>query len=113
MPENEENHQDSNEGQVEDTESKAPPQMVDISALPLWQILPLFLNILDRIAWQKMGLIVNPASQEIEQDLAQARAAIDIYEYLFGQLGTHVEEKHRQVLEARLTDLKLNFARQA
>ncbi|MDO8056512.1 MAG: DUF1844 domain-containing protein [Candidatus Hermodarchaeota archaeon] len=113
MPENEENNQDPNEAQPEGTESKAPPQMVDISALPLWQILPLFLNILDRIAWQKMGLVVNPATQEIEQDLTQARAAIDIYEYLFSQLGTHVEEKPRQILEARLTDLKLNFARQA
>lgn len=113
MPEKEENNQDSNNTQPETEESKEAPQMVDISALPLWQILPLFLNILDRIAWQKMGLVVNPASQEIEKNLDQARAAIDIYEFILSQQGTHVEEKHRQVLEARLTDLKLNFARQA
>jgi len=113
MPENEEKDSTSNDTQTESAESKAPPQMVDISALPLWQILSLFLNILDKIAWQKMGLVVNPASQEIEKDLAQARAAIDIYEYLLSQLSSHVEEDPRQVLEARLTDLKLNFARHA
>jgi hypothetical protein len=113
MPENEEKDPSSNDAHKENAEAQAPPQMVDISALPLWQILSLFLNILEKIAWQKMGLVVNPASQEIEKDLTQARAAIDIYEYLFSQLSSHVEEEPRQILEARLTDLKLNFAKQA
>jgi hypothetical protein len=113
MPENEEKDQKPTEAQTENTESDSAPQMVDISALPLWQIISLFLSILDKVAWQKMGLVVNPASQEIEKDLEQARAAIDSYDYLLSQLGSHVEQETRQVLEARLTDLKLNFASQA
>jgi hypothetical protein len=113
VPENKENAQDPKEAQTDSTESKAAPQMVDISALPLWQIISLFLNILDKVAWQKMGLVVNPASQEIEKDLTQARAAIDIYEHLLSHLESQVEQETRQVLEARLTDLRLNFAKQS
>ncbi|MFX0078886.1 MAG: hypothetical protein ACFE8O_06545, partial [Candidatus Hermodarchaeota archaeon] len=43
------------------TEEKAEsePVMVDIAALPVWQLIPFFINILERVAWQKMGLVVN------------------------------------------------------
>jgi hypothetical protein len=89
------------------------PQMVDISALPVWQLLPLFIRILDSVAWQKMGLIVNPQTQEIEKDLVQARAAIDSYEALFAQLKEHLEPEAKKALESRLADLKLNFSTQS
>ncbi|MFX1317803.1 MAG: DUF1844 domain-containing protein [Promethearchaeota archaeon] len=89
------------------------PQMMDISALPVWQLLPLFIRILDSVAWQKMGLIVNPMTQEIDKDLVQARAAIDSYEALLGQLKEHLEPEAKKALESRLADLKLNFSTQA
>ncbi len=89
------------------------PGMVDITALPVWQIIPFFIRIFDQVAWQKMGLILNPMTQEIEKDLDQARAAIDSYEALLNQLGEHIEPDMRKALESRLSDLKLNFATQA
>ena len=97
------------------TEEKAEsePVMVDIAALPVWQLIPLFINILERVAWQKMGLVVNPQTQEIEKDLEQARVAIDSYTSLLEHLGDHVEPDMKTALQARLTDLKLNFASQS
>ena len=97
------------------TEEKAEsePVMVDIAALPVWQLIPLFINILERVAWQKMGLVVNPQTQEIEKDLQQARVAIDSYTSLLEHLGDHVEPDAKTALQARLTDLKLNFASQS
>lgn len=95
----------------EETESE--PVMVDIAALPVWQLIPLFINILERVAWQKMGLIVNPQTQEVEKDLQQARVAIDSYSSLLEHLGDHVEPDTKTALKARLTDLKLNFASQS
>ncbi|MDO8123489.1 MAG: DUF1844 domain-containing protein [Candidatus Hermodarchaeota archaeon] len=111
------NKEPAPEPKIEDpsTEEKAEsePVMVDIAALPVWQLIPLFINILERVAWQKMGLVVNPQTQEIEKDLQQARVAIDSYTSLLEHLGDHVEPDMKTVLKARLTDLKLNFAKQA
>jgi hypothetical protein len=95
------------------TEDKSGPQTVDISALPIWSILPFFIQILDSVAWQKMGLIVNPMTQEIEKDLEQARAAIDSYEALLSQLGNKLDPEMKKTLSTRLADLKLNFATQS
>ncbi|MFX1509607.1 MAG: DUF1844 domain-containing protein [Promethearchaeota archaeon] len=92
---------------------EAGPQVVDISALPIWNILPFFIRILDSVAWQKMGLIVNPMTQEIEKDLVQARVAIDSYEALLSQLGDKIDLDTKKALSDRLADLKLNFATQA
>ena len=93
-------------------EEGSQPVMVDIAALPIWQLIPLFINILERVAWQKMGLVVNPQTQEIEKDLEQARAAIDSYASLLEHLGDHTEPDTKTAMQARLTDLKLNFASQ-
>lgn len=96
---------------TETTEQEAAkPQVVDISALPVWQILPFFIHILDSVAWQKMGLVVNPMTQEIQKDLNQARVAIDLYEALLNQLGEQVDADTKTALKSRLADLKLNFA---
>lgn len=94
-------------------EESQPEGVIDITAVPLWQIIPVFINVFDRVAWQKMGLVVNPKSQEIEKDLDQARAAIDCYDALLTKLGDNVDPELKKLLETRLTDLKLNFAQQA
>ena len=94
-------------------EEEPAPQVVDISALPVWHIIPFFIRILDNVAWQKMGLVVNPMTQEIEKDLDQARVAIDSYEALLNQLGAQIEPDAKEALESRLADLKLNFATHA
>jgi hypothetical protein len=105
---------DSEKDETEVPEAEDPaPQMVDISALPVWQLLLLFIRILDSVAWQKMGLIVNPQTQKIEKDLVQAQAAIDSYEALFSQLKEHLEPEAKKALESRLADLKLNFSTQS
>lgn len=95
-----------------ETDTPPPPTAVDIAALPVWQIIPIFISIFDRVAWQRMGLIVDPTTQEIDKDMNQARAAIDCYEVLLKHLGDNIEPNTKKILEARLTDLKLNFASQ-
>ncbi len=87
-----------------------PEGVIDIAALPVWQIIPIFMGILDRVAWQRIGLVVNPQSQKIEKDLEQARVAIDCYENLLKHLGDKVSPDIKSHLEGRLTDLKLNYS---
>jgi len=99
--------------QKEEEQPAEPSTVVDIAVLPLWQILQVFLSIFDRVAWQRMGLVVNPQTQEIEKDMEQARAAINCYEAILNHLANKVKPEVKQHLETRLTDLKLNFASQA
>lgn len=96
-----------------DEEPSPPPGVVDITAVPVWQIIPVFINVFDRVAWQKMGLVVNPQSQKIEKDMNQAQAAIDCYDALLTHLGDNIDPETKKLLQTRLTDLKLNFAQQA
>ncbi len=91
-------------------DDQQPDGVVDIAALPVWQIIPIFMGILDRAAWQRIGLVVNPQSQKIEKDLEQARVAIDCYESLLKQLGDKIPPDVKRHLEGRLTDLKLNYS---
>lgn len=91
-------------------EPEGPEGMIDVAALPIWSTLQIFLGILDRVAWLRMGLVVNPETQQIEKDFEQARAAIDCYEALLKALGNKLQPDAKRQLEARLTDLKLNYA---
>jgi hypothetical protein len=93
-----------------ETSDSAPDEVVDIAALPVWQIIPIIMGIFDRVAWQRLGLVVNPQSQKIEKDLEQARVAIDCYENLLKLLGDKVPSDIKRHLEGRLTDLKLNYS---
>ncbi len=91
-------------------EDQSSEGVVDIAALSVWQVIPIFLGILDRVAWQRIGLVVNPQSQKIEKDLEQARVAIDCYENLLKQLGDTIPPEAKRHLITRLTDLKLNYS---
>jgi len=86
------------------------PGVVDLTALPVWQLLQIFLGVLDQVAWQRMGLVVNPQTQKIEKDMEQARAAIDCYEAILRVLDGHIDPDTKRRLDVRLTDLKLNYA---
>ncbi len=92
------------------TTDEPTAEVVDIAILPIWQVIPIFMGILDRIAWQRMGLVVNPQTQELEKDLEQARIAIDLYEVMFKHLEPKLDEEALKQINSRLTDLKLNFA---
>jgi hypothetical protein len=92
------------------TTDEPSAQVVDIAILPIWQVIPIFMGILDRIAWQRMGLVVNPQTQELEKDMEQARIAINLYEAMFKHLEPKLDEETQKQINSRLTDLKLNFA---
>ena len=85
---------------------------MDLRALPVWQIMQFSMSLFESLAWQKMGLIVNPQTQEIDKDLDQARAAIDSFESLLTHLGENISLDDKKTLEARLADLKLNYSKQ-
>jgi len=76
----------------------------DVYSLIQWVIL-----MLSESAWQWMGLHMNPATKKVEQDLAQAKVAIDSVVFLSDQIAPHVSEEQRRANRTLVSDLRVNF----
>lgn len=64
-------------------------------------------------AWQRLGLWADPASGEVEADLDQAKAAIDVVGDLVARLEgapeSSVSERDVRELKRILNDLRMNY----
>ncbi len=85
------------------------PRVVPLGALGTRDLLVSFLGVLASKAWEGMGLIPNPATNKVQQDLAGARMAIDAYAAILEIVRAQVEDQSRREMEALLTTLRLNF----
>jgi hypothetical protein len=65
------------------------------------------------VAWQKMGLQPDPFTNQIEKDIEQARLAIDLVAMLVERLTPHLQGQEARDYQNILTDLRLNFVKQA
>ncbi len=87
---------------AEPTEATLPPVTVP-------DLLTSFCAMLIGQGWQKLGLVVDPATGDIAQDLEQARLAIDSLAALADQLGEHLTDEEKRELDAALANLRLNY----
>lgn len=91
----------------DETPKAVPLLALDSRALVTW-----FTEVLASRAWVDMGLLADPLTGQVAKNLDSARLAIDAFEGLAKVLkGARPEESRR--LEGILTDLRLNFVRQA
>ncbi len=102
------------EGERQGTEKNQKGQsqqkvaMVNVPEAILFSI-----GVLAELAWQKMGLHINPITQQIEPDMKQARLAIDTIALLIEMVRDWVSEREYDSLRTMLANLRLNFAEQA
>ncbi len=89
--------------------SEQPPQAMTVD-VP--QAILFCINLLSELAWQKMGLHINPVTKQLETDFPQARLAIDAVGQLVELLRNHVGEREYNELRTLLANLQLNFAHQ-
>jgi hypothetical protein len=88
----------------------------DLSGLPPVDILSLiryFMSMLSAQSWQWMGLVKNPATGNIEQDLDQAKTAIDTIAAMVQVLEPKVTQAEKDELQRLLSDLRINFVQQS
>ena len=85
------------------------------SPLPLdvYAVLRVSIAQLSSIAWQLMGLQPDPFTNKIRKEIDQARIAIDATAALIEQLQPHVHGQEAKDYQSLLTDLRLNFVKQA
>ncbi len=56
-----------------------------------------------------MGKLKNPATDQIERNLEQAKQSIDILELIRDKTKNNLTEPQSRTLDGLLTDLRLNF----
>lgn len=94
-------------------EEQAGPQAVDLTALELDQLLGLFVGLIAAKAWQYLGLRIMPGKEDVKKDLVKASAAIDCVSFMVDKLAPSLPEEEASRLRSMVTDLQLNYARQA
>jgi len=97
----------------ETTAEQAPPEPGARPRIDVYSMLHVSVAQLAAVAWQKMGLQADPFTNQIEKDIAQARLAIDCAAALIEKLLPHLEKPQARDYQNLLTDLRLNFVRQA
>ena len=60
-------------------------------------------------AYQHMGKVMNPATQKVERNLAQAKDAIDILGMLDEKTRGNLNDNEKQLLEHALFELRMNY----
>lgn len=71
------------------------------------------IDILHQGAWVALGLVADPATGQVEQDLDSARAAIDGVVFLVEKIEPSLDENTRREIRRVVSDLQINFVRQS
>ncbi len=71
------------------------------------------IDILHQGAWIGMGLVPDPATGQMERDLAGAREAIDAVVFLAERVKDQIDDSTQRELQNLVNDLRLNYVRQA
>ncbi|GIV02360.1 MAG: hypothetical protein KatS3mg015_1190 [Fimbriimonadales bacterium] len=62
-------------------------------------------------AWQRLGLIPNPVTGQVEEDLGEARTAIDVCGRLIEFLEPHLDDESRRRVHSALSDLRIQYVK--
>lgn len=100
------NNPESNEDKNNRDEGnqKLYPHQLPLSTLFAW-----FIGILNGKAWEHLGLMMNPETKELNQDLGKAKMAIDSIEFLLSQIKGELEIEDKKQLENILANLQMNY----
>ncbi|CAN5516871.1 hypothetical protein BH11ARM1_BH11ARM1_17470 [soil metagenome] len=81
--------------------------------LSVYDLLPFFIEQTASVAWQKLGLQHDPVTGALDQDLTQARVAIDVVAFMASQLETQLDEADKRQLQTMVRDLRINFVQKS
>jgi len=107
---NEPEHNEESAGPEEESFQSEQPEAqaaADVFSIAKWVI-----GIMAAMAWQYMGLQVNPGTGKVEKDLIQARIAVDTVVFLGDKIHPHLSETERKEIRSLTSDLQVNFVRQ-
>lgn len=83
------------------SEEKTPPSVYDILMFMVEQMAA--------VSWQKLGLQPDMVTGQLEQNLTEARVAIDVTAYMAGQLESRLDDDDKRRIHGLVRDLRINF----
>lgn len=84
-----------------ENEVKNPPSVYEIVSIFLEQIV--------QVSWQKLGLQSDPFSGKIEQNLAEAKVAIDLAAHMVSVVEPSLDDSDRRQVQNMIRDLRVNY----
>jgi hypothetical protein len=93
--------------------SEADDENGSLPALQFRDRLLMCIDVLHQGAWIDLGLVANPATGLVAKRIDDARAAIDAVSFLAEKAMVLVDEATQKEIRGLVTDLRLNFVRQA
>lgn len=93
-----------NEEVKEEEKQKESLKEPDLPTLFVW-----FISMLSGKAWEYLGLIMNPETKKINQDLKKAKIAIDTVAFLFDQVKDTLTKEDFNRIENLVANLRMNY----
>ena len=90
--------------QEKDNNLKFYPDMLPLTTLFAW-----FMGILNSKTWEYLGLMMNPETKEISQDLKKAKISIDSIEFLLNQIKDELDTEDKRQIADMLANLQMNY----
>lgn len=117
--------QESGPADEQETEAEAPAEQpvdqetaeavpeVPLQALDVYDMLRFVVSLLTQQAWVSLGIQKAPGAEEVEQDLPQAKVAIDTLEFVVNKLEPDLESQEKAELDSVLSNLQINYVKRA
>lgn len=80
------------------------PEPVDV-----YSVIMTMVDTMAAIAWSKLGLQPDLATGKIEQDMEQAKVAIDLTTHLASFIEPQLDEEDKRRIHGLVRDLRMNF----
>ncbi len=96
-----------------DQETEEAVTEVPLQALDVYDMLRFVVSLLTQQAWVSLGIQKAPGAEDVEQDLPQAKVAIDTLEFVIDKLAPDLEPQERAELDSVLSNLQINYVTRA
>jgi len=96
-----------------DQEEPEMAQEIPLQALDVYDTLRFAVSLLTQQAWISLGIQKAPGAEETQQDLPQAKVAIDTLEFVVGKLEPDLESQEKAELDSVLSNLQINYVKRA
>ena len=88
-------------------------QQIPVQTLDVYDALRFMVSLLIQQAWVSLGIQKAPGAEEVQQDLPQAKVAIDTVEFVIDKLGPDLELEEQAELDSVLSNLQINYVKRA
>ncbi|MBL8047964.1 MAG: DUF1844 domain-containing protein [Chthonomonas sp.] len=88
--------------------SNTPTEPIDVHSL-----LMIMLEQVSQVAWSKLGLQPDPLTGQMQNDLEQAKVAVDVVSDLAKHLEAKLDDEDKRQIRNLVRDLQVNYIERA